>query len=488
MRGWGLTLDGMAARIDAVDALRSAAVPRTGASEGLRTAAARLDEASPDIEHVATAVGYAGFAELLRICAEVVDWRRAVLNAAPDADRHLRAAKAKRVLWVEEYAKRSAMVDLVDRSADLAGLDDVGRVASILSCLAAAPLPVGVIKSPHRPRIPGPSPEEEEAEPQKGVEAPTELNVAFVKFALDGSPASEIHYLSPNESHDVEIEVRISRWPEGATELVLRPLTIEQPDSYSFPVFSLPKPSGKAPWSITQRGRALLKYPQSLQARPYEFRYTAQFKPTEAEHVAVVGQRTLRIDSVDLSQNRLTGYPHMDAQIVKLRDDVRSRPLVAQDELANALAVLVPMAKLACRCLQDKPVKEPWSESRFQDELLAELRRDPQIASEVEVHPHAAGGIADLSFRGIRIELKAETNKTLGLADCDRYLPQTATYVVASGKRIGILSVLDSSPKTQAPFAAEDGLGLSIVQTEESPVCIFVLLIQGNLALPSALS
>lgn len=486
MRGWGLTLDGVSARIDAVAALRAAADPRTGEAGALRAAAARLDEASPDIEHIATAVCYTGFAELLRICADVVDWRRAVLDAAPDADRFLRAAKAKRMLWLEEYAIRPAMAALFERSAELESLAEVGRVASILSGLAATPLPMGLIKSQHRPRIPGPSPEEESESEKR--EAPPELNVAFVKFVLDGSPASEIHYLSPNESHDVEIEARISRWPEDAETLELRPMTIEQPDTYSFPVFTLLKPAGKPPWSITERGRALLKYPQSLQARPYEFRYTAQFKPTEAEEVSVVGQRTLRIDSVDLRQNKLTGYPHMDAKIVKLRDDVRSRPLVLQEELADALAALIPMAKFSSRCLQDKLVREPWPESKFQDELLAELRRDPQIAGALEVHPHAAGGITDLSFRGIRIELKVESKKTLVLADCDQYLPQTASYVVASGKRIGILSVLDSSPKAQAPFAAEDGLALSIVQTEKSPVCIFVLLIHGNLALPSALS
>jgi len=54
-----------------------------------------------------------------------------------------------------------------------------------------------------------------------------DLAVAFLKFTIDGIPLSEIHYVSPGEMHDLDIEVRVSRW-QGATALILQPVMIEQ--------------------------------------------------------------------------------------------------------------------------------------------------------------------------------------------------------------------------------------------------------------------
>jgi hypothetical protein len=113
----------------------------------------------------------------------------------------------------------------------------------------------------------------------------------------------------------------------------------------------------------------------------------------------------------------------------------------------------------------------------------------PVIASELEEHAHVGGGISDLSFRGIRIELKFESTKTLTLADCATCAEQTVSYVVATGKRLGILCVLDNSPKHAAPFPADAGIDVLIVNpTKQASVYIVVVLIQANLARPSDLS
>jgi hypothetical protein len=47
------------------------------------------------------------------------------------------------------------------------------------------------------------------------------------------------------------------------------------------------------------------------------------------------------------------------------------------------------------------------SEPAFQKEIRQYLRSRPEIGGELDEHPHAAGGITDLSFRGIRLELKS---------------------------------------------------------------------------------
>jgi hypothetical protein len=66
-------------------------------------------------------------------------------------------------------------------------------------------------------------------------------------------------------------------------------------------------------------------------------------------------------------------------------------------------------------------------ESAIQVEVKKFLRSRPNIGSEREEHPHAAGGITDLSFRGLRLELKVEDRQNIALEDCKTYLGQTTT-------------------------------------------------------------
>lgn len=106
---------------------------------------------------------------------------------------------------------------------------------------------------------------------------------------------------------------------------------------------------------------------------------------------------------------------------------------------------------------------------------------------DLEEHPASAGGISDLSFRGLKIELKAEKARRLTINDCRDFVSQTASYGVSSGMRIGMLCVVDSSPKDAPSFPVEDGLDL-LETTDPGGVGVVTLLVQGNLARPSDLS
>jgi len=63
---------------------------------------------------------------------------------------------------------------------------------------------------------------------------------------------------------------------------------------------------------------------------------------------------------------------------------------------------------------------------------------------------------------------------------------QTASYAVASGKRVAILCVLDCSKKQQATFAIEDGFDVLMHQEGPSVTFIITILIQGKFAKPAA--
>jgi hypothetical protein len=89
-------------------------------------------------------------------------------------------------------------------------------------------------------------------------------------------------------------------------------------------------------------------------------------------------------------------------------------------------------------------------------------------------------------YKGIWLELKVEDEKNITLQHCDRYLAQTASYVAANGKRLGVLCVLDCSIKKRPAFPAKDGIGILVHKVSETPIFVITILVQGNLAAPGS--
>lgn len=467
------------ARLAALETLLAAREGRFADSEALRAHAGRIDALTPCYEETAVGAGYSAFAELLRIAALLVQWRSAVLEGESEASRFLKAARARRRLWVDERASAEWVGPAFDAVEGVDALEEVGELGALLTRFAAVPLPIGIYAKEPRDRNRTQRPQEERA---------AELVVAFLTFAIDGQPAAETHFIPPNESHDLELEVRVSRWPEGAEHLELRPMSIEAASTYELPVFTFSRPAGEPPLVLRDRGRAVIRTPQGLNARPFEFRYSASFLPTAVEQpVSVLGQRDLRIESVDLRSNSLTGHPGLDRKIIEVRDRLRSRYNVPPEELGDALRLTTALANLMSRVLQDNEIPEALAEKAFQRLVRAELRRRPEIGAQLSEHPAAGGGLTDLALNGVPLELKAERVRRLTLADCQPFVAQATSYAVSNGKRVGLLCVLDSSPKVKPAFPAEDGLGLLFNDENEDSVPIIVLLIQANLARPSGL-
>lgn len=433
---------------------------------------------------------YAAFAELIHQVGLLCDWRAAVRSAGIDAQRFLTAAQIRAREWLSAYGEIPALGKMKSVAEQIVAISSIQDVPTMARGLASIPIPIGVYAQPKFDAL---SLRERMGSGKRKQPAgkPIDLAVAFVTFTIDGRPLADIHHVHPGEMHDIEIEVRVSRWPKGAIHLVLEPITVEATGTYELPTFTLESPHGEiGPFKMKSRGRVVLKVPQHFGARPFEFKYTARFSPTEVEQpVEVAGQRTLTLEGLDLARHPLTGYPAIDPVLLNVRTELRTRPHVPQQEIADLCTILVPLCNYAGQVTQDNLFNRVVSEKEFQQEVRGRLRYDPKIGAQLEEHPRATGGITDLSFRGIRIELKAETEKRLVLQDCTRYIGQAASYTVGSGKHVGILCVLDCSPKNRAPFPVQDGIGLHLVQEKDgSPVYIVIILIQGNLAKPSDLS
>lgn len=207
-----------------------------------------------------------------------------------------------------------------------------------------------------------------------------------------------------------------------------------------------------------------------MNARPYEFKYSAAFEPVSSEQpVAIVGHRTLLIEGLDVNSNQITGYPLVDEKILKIREFLRRNGLVNSNELSDVLEVLTVLGGVAGRAIQDAEFDGQWSENEFQKVIRTELRRNPKIGSGLDEHPKASGGITDLSYRGIVIELKSLPGGVKALADCQAYVEQTASYAVSKEKRVAVLCVLDCSTKTNAPWPAAEGI--AILKSQPLPRC-----------------
>lgn len=353
-------------------------------------------------------------------------------------------------------------------------------VSLILEKLAHIPFPVAIFTDEVRD-LPRRQLDETKDEP--------ELAIAFLEFRINGQEASAIHRLPANQLHDLELTLRVSRWPEEAERLVLKPVSVEPEDLWDLPEFSFDRPLGSAPFTLQAHGRLSIRMPTALGARPLEFLYSAEFAPVSAEQpVAVAGQRSLRLDSSDASNHLATGYPSLDIRLVALRDSLRAEPRISEREIGIALKLAKPLANLVGQAVQDNIFPTPINEAMLERHVTKHLRSYPEIGVELEVQAQSGGGRTDLSFQQIRIELKVKNDARLTPEDLGRFALQAAAYAASSDKTISILCVLDGSAKKVPPSPMAEEVRVLPVQPGDRPIYVIVFVLQGNLARPSDLS
>ncbi|MGC2781508.1 MAG: hypothetical protein WA418_38310, partial [Bradyrhizobium sp.] len=326
-----------------------------------------------DAKGIATTFGRAAaakrwhaLASALDITRLLIEWEQASLTAAIEPDRFLRTARLRLKQLRVEAGGDSFADQLIEVLSFIEGQFEFSGIGLLRQKLAAIPLPVAIYADPE-PKLPNWAGEREGA----GKEKAPDLTVAFVEFKIDGTTAERIQALRPRENHDLDIAVRVSRWPEAATTLVLSPVSIEPPSSYDLPSFRFTRPSGgDPPYLFKQRGRMILHAPQSLKARPFEFIYTAEFQPTSTEKpVSIAGQRTLRLDGSTPDRQSMMGYRDIDKKLIALRDQLRLEPLIPEEDLDQLLTVLIPLANLMGQSVQDNKFPAAISEAEFQKQV-----------------------------------------------------------------------------------------------------------------------
>jgi hypothetical protein len=421
---------------------------------------------------------HANLARILDALAFLMRWREATRSASEDGEPYRRAA----VEAAKDVAKTESRFNEVGLTERIRSIQDIDDILGVFGEALAIPLPVPFSKTIHYPSTPpiGWFPG------QQSVPQP-EISLAFVRFELENKPVSEAQVIAPNRLHDLFVEVTVSDWPANAEKLVIDFPSVEPHSAYDFPTFEFPRQSGGPPFVLKGKGRVILHVAHSLLAAPLEFRARAYFEPDSKDvRTSVEGQRGLQVFAYDPLAEPQTGHEGIDRKLFDIRNAVR-RITGSDTETENFMRVMVCLGSIAWRNLfQGKH----WAESRFQEELGDKLRTDPRIGTELEEHAHAGGGITDLSFRRIRIELKVE-HRTIAVSDARAFANQTAAYVAGSDRRTGVVCVLDCSPKNAAPGVPENDVELLIVEPPAGsgvPIALGVVVLRANLQVPSAFS
>lgn len=426
---------------------------------------------------------YSRYARVVELSSRLLSWVDAIKSCEVDADRYLRKAK----LLAKELLKDNDAVltapQIVSLATAVQGVTDVDEVPKLLGMSLTVPLPIPLSAIP--PRSAGWSP--------KSTATPKlpSVVVAFTAFRLNGTPLMGAHTVDSDTIYDLGVDVGVSKWPEEGTELLLEPISVEPTSGYDFPTFKFCRPQQPPPYHLTGTGRMNLRSPASFLARPLEFTYRARFVP-ELRDVEVVteGQRHLNFRPYDPEHDPQSGYVSVDRRLLEIRDQARGVPGVRDEELNSFLVLLSAVGSVAAEALQDNLFPQECTEGEFQSRLKGLLRARPRIGGELEEHPRAGGGVTDLSFRGVRLELKVASHQFATRETLLAHLPQVCQYTVGSDRRFGLLCLLDSFPKTQSPGVVSDDIALEVMAPPSGsglPVCIGTIIVRGRLAMPSRL-
>ncbi len=470
-------------RIEVATALDGALETSVQDFERLKKACLEFESTISEVDQGDVEDQYRAYHAAIAIFVILAEWKHAIRNAEQDAQRFLSSAKLK-VSEVEQSSAFASDERLKTFLDQVKGIKGVGELDDIQDHLKQWALPLLLFANLWTGgfggvRIPASNRNSEESEKLETI-------VAFLKFDIDGQPARYWNYLKPGTSYDLTIEVRVSHWPKSASVLLLTPVTVDIRERDWLPSFRFEKPEGDGPFILTGTGRAILEVAHSFGSRPYEFLYAAEFDDTS--NCRIVGHRRLILEGSDITSNPLTGFSNVDRHLLKVRDELRITPGLHSDDVANSMIVLAGLGNIAAQALRDGLFETGTSEATYQQETTRMLRNRSDIGEQLQCHPTAAGGITDLTFKDIPIELKVEKNKIMFPKDFKKYFNQTAAYATGLGKRIGILSVLESSLKDEPVGVIEDDIEVFVHPTGQAEIIIVVVVIRGGFPKPSSYS
>ena len=317
---------------------------------------------------------------------------------------------------------------------------------------------------------------------------------------LDHAPIASPQLLKPNILYPLVFQVHGLTWPVDAVRLHLDLLTTCPPSEVSFSKFTLDPPCciENNEYQGKLAGQIKFNSEQSSILDDLVFTVRGAFETSDGNlmEIPVIGHNELCLKIVNEARYPLmTGNRRLDRHIEELVAKLLSDCPNVRDELDDLLDMLQAITGLLATYAQEAIYKgrSDVPESEFQKTVLRDLRN--QLGQDVQEHPHQAGGVADIRYRGVIVELKVEKENGGREYLSKKYSGQAVQYASAEARQVSIVLVLDLTSKDKPPGDIRNDIILTDVEThggddisKEFPSKTFVFAINGNIKNPSLYS
>lgn len=317
---------------------------------------------------------------------------------------------------------------------------------------------------------------------------------------LDHVPIASPQLLKSNILYPLVFRVRGLVWPDDAVRLRLDLLTTCPSSAFSVSEFILnpPRCIDNGEYHGELAGQIIFHSGQSSLLDDLVFTVRGAFETSDVhfKEIPVIGHSELRLRVINEDRQPLmTGNRRLDQHIAELLTKLlRDCPRVC-DELPDLLKMLQALTNLLATYAQEAIYKgrNDVSESEFQETVLRDLRN--MLGQDVQEHPNQAGGIADIRYRGVIVELKVEKENGDREHISKKYTSQSVQYASVEARQVSILLVLDLTSKDKPPGDIRNDIILTDVEThgggdgaKKFPSKAFVFVINGNMKSPSSYS
>ena len=423
-------------------------------------------------------------------------WAVARRSGEADSQRHLDAAKERAVL-IETVSPDVRFTALREAAAKVAtavhSVNDTRALTEIASLLSRMPCPPFIVASP-APFGDLPGTDTVSVVPVSSGEP----LVVRVMLVVDGKPWANPQALRTETIYDLALTAAVSAWPDESDHLVLDAVTTMVPEHYRISKFRIERP--RDPMSVQdyrQTGHVEFPVGQSVLSGPALLQIRATFlsssAPMYSRGATVIGYHKLRTRISDPSRvPMLSKYRALDTRLLDIVEQVRDLPGIQEGHLDDFVAAMAAILNYMGISIQQALYKarSEIDEDDFQENLLLHLRG--QLGEEVLEAPHQGGGITDIRYRSVTIELKVEKEIKNRATMVRHYQNQPTQYSSATSAQLGILCVLDLTTKTEPPAPPQNNVILLTPQLHgfpageaPFPVRIAAVVIDGNLKKPS---
>ena len=324
--------------------------------------------------------------------------------------------------------------------------------------------------------------------------------VRLITF-LDGYPIVSPHLLRSNLLYSLEFQVRGVNWPRDASHFHLTLTSTCPAEEYSLSDFMLARPPGLGEdeqFEGKMRGNIRFKSGQSSLLDELIFAVHGAFETDQGTltETPLIGHSELRLRVTSESGHPVaSGNRPMDRHLTELITTLVSDCPNVKDEMPELREMLQSLAILVATYAQEAIYKgeSDISEQEFQRTVVRDLRI--RLGQEVQEHPAQAGGITDIRYKGVIVEVKVERKNGDRVQIAEKYKRQVAQYTSIEARQVSVLLVLDLTSKVNPPGDIRDDIILTDVEThgggdpgKKYPSKAFVFVINGNVKSPSAYS